>query len=84
MRGVIRRVVIYSDKILMYAIILLILLRLNNILKCSKNDMIDSQLSILGKPVELVKRSADSLKGINMGEKLSFDFFDGLFKGVDT
>lgn len=75
---------IYSDKILMYAIILLILLRLNNILKCSKNDMIDSQLSILGKPVELVKRSADSLKGINMGEKLSFDFFDGLFKGVDT
>ncbi len=45
--------------------------------------MTDYQLSILGKPLELVKRTADRLRGINMGEKLSFDFYDGLFKGVE-
>ena len=45
--------------------------------------MIDNHISILGKTVELIKRPADKLKGINMGEKLTFDFFDGLFRGEE-
>lgn len=45
--------------------------------------MMDNHISILGKRVELVKRSSDKLKGINMGEKLTFDFFDGLFRGEE-
>ena len=45
--------------------------------------MIDNHISILGKTVELIKRPADKLKGINMGEKLTFDFFDGHFRGEE-
>ena len=45
--------------------------------------MTEYQISILGKPVELVKRTSSSLRGINLGEKLSFDFYDGMFKGVE-
>ena len=45
--------------------------------------MTDSHINILGKTIELVKRPADKLKGINMGEKLTFDFFDGLFRGEE-
>ena len=45
--------------------------------------MIENHISILGKTVELIKRPADKLKGINMGEKLTFDFFDGLFRGEE-
>ena len=44
--------------------------------------MSDSYINILGKTIGLVKRPTDKLKGINMGEKLTFDFFDGLFRGV--
>lgn len=45
--------------------------------------MTNNNISILGKPVELVKRSSDMLKGINMGEKLMFDFYNGQFRGVE-
>ncbi len=45
--------------------------------------MTDYNISILGKTVELVKRPSDKLKGINIGEKLTFDFFDGQFRGGD-
>lgn len=45
--------------------------------------MMDNHISILGKKVELVKRPADRLKGINMGEKLTFDFFDGIYRGEE-
>lgn len=43
----------------------------------------DTQLIISGMPIPLNKRTSDRLSGINMGEKLSFDFYDGMFKGVD-
>ncbi|MDE6562277.1 MAG: hypothetical protein K2K75_12915 [Muribaculaceae bacterium] len=45
--------------------------------------MIGNHISILGKAVDLIKRPSDKLKGINMGEKLTFDFFDGFFKGEE-
>ncbi|MDE5847319.1 MAG: hypothetical protein K2H71_08210 [Muribaculaceae bacterium] len=45
--------------------------------------MTESHINILGKTIELVKRPTDKLKGINMGEKLTFDFFDGLFRGEE-
>lgn len=45
--------------------------------------MVDNNISILGKTVELVKRPSDKLKGINVGEKLTFDFFDGQFRGIE-
>lgn len=44
--------------------------------------MKDIQLSISGRTIPLVKRSADKLEGFNVGEKLSFDFYDGEFRGV--
>lgn len=43
----------------------------------------DVHLKISGLTIPLNKRSADRLAGINLGEKLSFDFYDGVFKGVD-
>ena len=72
---------IYFGNILRIGIILLILLRFNDVLKYSKIIMTESHINILGKKIELVKRPPDKLKGINMGEKLTFDFFDGLFRG---
>lgn len=45
--------------------------------------MQDTQIIISGLIIPLMKRSSDKLEGINMGEKLSFDFYDGAFKGVD-
>ncbi len=42
----------------------------------------NTQLLISGIPISLSRRSSDRLAGINMGEKLSFDFYDGTFKGV--
>ena len=45
--------------------------------------MNDVRFNILGQPVQLVMRTADKLNGINMGERLSFDFYDGSFRGVE-
>ena len=42
--------------------------------------MQDIQLDIIGQRIQLVKRSADELSGLNMGEKLSYDFYDGTFR----
>lgn len=42
-----------------------------------------TQIIISGLAIPLVRRSSDTLEGINIGEKLSFDFYDGIFKGVD-
>lgn len=36
------------------------------------------QLNIIGQSIQLVKRSADELRGLNMGEKLSLDFYNGI------
>lgn len=44
--------------------------------------MIDPQIIISGRPIPLVERNTARLKGVNMGEKLSFDFYDGTFRGV--
>lgn len=43
----------------------------------------ESQIIISGMEIPLMGRSSDQLEGINMGEKLSFDFYDGTFKGAD-
>ena len=43
----------------------------------------DTQLIISGLSIPLIKRAADKLEGINMGEKLPFDFYNGAFNGVD-
>lgn len=43
----------------------------------------DYHLSISGLVIALNKRSADRLAGLNMGEKVSFDFYEGVFKSVD-
>ena len=45
--------------------------------------MADNRISILGRSIELKRRPEARLKGINMGEKLSFDFFDGVYRDVD-
>ena len=41
------------------------------------------QLNIIGQSVQLVKRSADELSGLNMGEKLSLDFYNGNFRDTN-
>ncbi|RXE69888.1 hypothetical protein [Sangeribacter muris] len=41
------------------------------------------QLNIIGQSIQLVKRSADELRGLNMGEKLSLDFYNGNFRDTD-
>lgn len=38
------------------------------------------QLIIIGHKIQLAKRSADELSGLNMGEKLSYDFYEGTFR----
>lgn len=43
----------------------------------------ESQIIISGMEIPLTGRYSDQLEGINMGEKLSFDFYDGTFKGAD-
>lgn len=43
----------------------------------------ESQIIISGMEIPLMGRSSDQLEGINMGEKLSFDFYDGTFKGAE-
>lgn len=45
--------------------------------------MQDIQLNIIGQRIQLVKRSADELSGLNMGEKLSYDFYNGTFRDAD-
>lgn len=43
----------------------------------------ESLIKISGMEILLTGRSSDQMEGINMGEKLSFDFYDGTFKGVN-
>lgn len=43
----------------------------------------ESQIIISGMEIPLTGRYSDQLEGINMGEKLSFDFYDGTFKGAE-
>ena len=45
--------------------------------------MQDIQLNIIGQRIRLVRRSADELSGLNMGEKVSYDFYNGNFRGAD-
>ncbi len=45
--------------------------------------MQDIQLNIIGQRIQLVRRSADELSGLNMGEKLSYDFYNGTFRDAD-
>lgn len=57
------------------------MLRFNAWLKCSKMKL-NENLSILGRKVELTRRTADKLKGLTVGEKLSYVFYDGTYLGV--
>ena len=41
------------------------------------------QLNIIGQRIQLVKLSADELRGLNMGEKLSYDFYNGTFRDAN-
>lgn len=41
------------------------------------------KLNIIGQSIQLVKRSVEELSGLNMGEKLSYDFYNGNFRGAD-
>ncbi|MDE5647548.1 MAG: hypothetical protein K2I57_07000, partial [Muribaculaceae bacterium] len=41
------------------------------------------KLNIIGQNIQLFKRSADELKGLNVGEKLSLDFYNGNFRDTD-
>ena len=43
---------------------------------------LNENLSILGRKVELTRRTADKLKGLTIGEKLSYVFYDGTYLGV--
>lgn len=45
--------------------------------------MQDIQFNIIGQRIQLVRRSADELSGLNMGEKLSYDFYNGTFRDAD-
>lgn len=41
------------------------------------------ELSILGRSISLRQRTKAQLKGINIGESLTFSFYDGVFNGMD-
>lgn len=41
------------------------------------------QLNIIGQRIQLVRRSADELSGLNMGEKLSYDYYYGIFRDAN-
>ncbi len=43
---------------------------------------LNKDLSILGRKVELEKRTADKLKGLSVGEKLSYVLYDGTYLNV--
>lgn len=44
--------------------------------------MTNIELNIIGQQIPLIIRPADKLKGLNVGERLSFDFYDGIFRGA--
>lgn len=43
----------------------------------------NKHINIAGQTIPLCKRPAKSLKGINIGEKLALNFFDGNYRGVN-
>ncbi|MDE6513334.1 MAG: hypothetical protein K2L05_04010 [Muribaculaceae bacterium] len=43
----------------------------------------NQQFNIAGIPIQLLKRSPEKMTGLNLGEKLSFEFYDGIFKGMN-
>ena len=43
---------------------------------------LNENLNILGRKVELTRRTADALKGLAVGEKLSYVFYDGTYLGA--
>ncbi len=43
---------------------------------------LDENLNILGRKVDLTRRTADALKGLTVGEKLSYVFYDGTYLGA--
>lgn len=45
--------------------------------------MTNDSISILGNDIHLTRRPDNWLKGINLGEKLTFDFFNGVYRNVN-
>lgn len=43
----------------------------------------DKQVNIAGQKIAFSERPSENLKGINVGEKIAFNFYDGSFRGVD-
>lgn len=41
------------------------------------------EIRLLGNKVEITPRHNDSLKGISVGEKMSFSFYDGVYEGTN-
>lgn len=40
------------------------------------------EIKILGRKVEIALRAKDKLKGITVGEKQSYNFYDGIYQGT--
>ncbi len=40
------------------------------------------EIRILGRRIEVEPRAKESLKGITVGEKLSYSFYDGTYQGM--
>ena len=59
----------------------LFLHRFNVSLKCSRMEL-KKEIRILGRRFEVEPRAKESLKGITVGEKLSYRFYDGTYQGT--
>lgn len=59
----------------------LFLHRFNTLLKCSRMEL-KKEIRILGRRFEVEPRAKESLKGITVGEKLSYRFYDGTYQGT--
>jgi hypothetical protein len=59
----------------------LFLHRFNTLLKCSRMEL-KKEIRILGRRFEVEPRAKESLKGITVGEKLSYRFYDDTYQGM--
>lgn len=55
--------------------------RFNASLKCSNMEL-KEEIRILGRKIRIEPRATDKLKGVTVGEKLSYSFYDGTYQGM--
>ena len=72
----------YLMYLLLFLFLCLFLQRFNVLLKCSSRMELKKEIRILGRRFKVEPRAKESLKGITVGEKLSYRFYGGTYQGT--